>query len=96
MPPPDRIIVSAFNWLGYALDGGMGKVPLTWSEVGAYSLHSGANLTPWEAEQVVMMSRQYCYMLHYATQQRSAPIIYSPRITDEQMKERGAWQFENS
>lgn len=38
----------------------MGMAPLTWLDVKAYSDITGSNLTAWEADNVITMSRQYC------------------------------------
>lgn len=60
----DDIVVTAFHSLGLSSKNGTGISQLTWGEVDAYSRMSGVDLTSWEAEQIVLMSRYYCLWKH--------------------------------
>ncbi len=46
--------------MGCANNTGMGLTRLSWQEIESYSRLSGVDLTPWESEQVINMSREYC------------------------------------
>lgn len=48
---------------------GMGRAPITWTEIDAYKRCSGYDLSGWECEQIIMMSRHYLSMYHEATEQ---------------------------
>lgn len=60
LPECDEVVCRAFMECGLFSSGGMSIAPLTWSEVKAYSDLSRQDLTAWEAENVMMMSREYC------------------------------------
>lgn len=63
LPEANDFITSCFEMLGLCLNGSMGSIPLTWSEVNAFCNSSGYKLNGWESEQLIKMSRDYCYML---------------------------------
>lgn len=60
MPKADRVVIDAWSDMGLVDYGGMGKIPLKWSEILAYSTQSKSNLTAWESKQVQRISRVYC------------------------------------
>ena len=67
LPAADRLIVECFDALGHCSVGGMGGVQsFTWQDVQAYSTMSAKDLTWWESEQLIAMSRAYCNMHHKA------------------------------
>lgn len=79
----------------------MGATPLTWSEINSFVNCSGYKLSGWEAEQLIMMSRDYCGYLDKAKKFHCPP-PYQEGISDEEaveaMRERVARQwasFEN-
>jgi hypothetical protein len=52
--------VNVFHAIGVAQNAGMGLFNLTWNELSAYCNLSRVNLTAWESQQVINMSREYC------------------------------------
>lgn len=66
MPDCDEVVKQAFLNCGCGLSGGMGLTPLTWCEIKAYSDLSRTNLSAWESDQVMMMSRTYCSFINKA------------------------------
>lgn len=78
-----------FGRLGRGLSGGMGFVPLTWSEVAAYSNQSAVELSGWESAQIVEMSRAYTSTLAQANEDYRMPAPYSREMSDDEWIE---WQ----
>jgi len=64
------------------MSGSMGRAPLTWSEVKSFSDQSGYMLSGWESEQLINMSREYCYMAHDADE-IDCPAPYRSDIKDD-------------
>lgn len=73
MPDVDLFIVNCFHGVGRCLSGGMAVVSITWQELKSYSELSGYDLTPWESEQIINMSREYCSWLS-----KKDPLISAP------------------
>lgn len=75
MPEADPLLVRAFILSGKCLSGGMGQSPLTWQEIDALNRLQDLNLSPWDTEQIMMMSRVYL-----STKQRASadPSMLSP------------------
>lgn len=49
-----------FLWrVGPTMDSGMGRLPLSESELAAWQFNSGVRLSPWEAESLRRLSREY-------------------------------------
>lgn len=44
----------------------MGLTPITFTELINFSLSLNLNLTPWESQQLIIMSREYCGMINAA------------------------------
>ena len=68
----------------------MGRTPITWQELKAYSDLSKVELTSWESERVISMSRAYCSMIVEAGDNRAMKAPYMPELTDEEIYNRGA------
>ena len=68
----------------------MGRVAITWQELKAYSDLSRVDLTSWESSQVISMSRAYCSMIHEAGEHRAMKAPFTPKLTDEDIYNRGA------
>lgn len=66
MPSADPLIVNAFHLLGFNMNVGMGHFPLTWCEIDSFSNRQQTQLSEWESEQLIMMSREYCNWLFKA------------------------------
>lgn len=60
MPNADGLVVNYFHGLGFNLNYGMGAFPLTWSEINSFSELKAESIGEWEADQLIMMSREYC------------------------------------
>ena len=63
IPDCDNFLVSCFHSVGRCLSGGMAVTAITWQELKAFSELSDSNLTAWESEQIINMSKQYCSWL---------------------------------
>ena len=98
LPEANEYLVDCFNLIGRCSQGGMGPTPLSWIEVESFSKASGYRLNGWQAEQLVMMSREYCSMLHKAKELHCPP-PYSEGLTKEEeiqeMRERVAKQWDS-
>lgn len=55
------------------MTAGMGVAPITWQELDAYNRMACSNLSSWEAEQVIEMSREYCRWLGKGSEQSDMP-----------------------
>lgn len=64
----------------------MGAIPLTWSEVGSFNDNSGYQLNGWQSEQIINMSRDYCYTLSKA-KELGYPAPYSEGFDDEDSRQ---------
>ena len=64
LPDADQYIVQAFIALGLCISGGMGIVPLSWTEIDAFLRRSSYELDDFEAEIVFNMSRAYVSWLN--------------------------------
>lgn len=60
LPETNDFIVSCFEDVGMCLQGGMSLTPITWNELLSFTKATKYNLTPFEYEQVMNMSRVYC------------------------------------
>lgn len=85
LPDCDSVVRKAFLDCGLAMSGAMSMVPLSWSEVSAYNSLSGVSLSPWEAENVIMMSREYCSFLTKAKDETCVQ-PYWPDMNDDEMR----------
>lgn len=76
----------------------MGSVPLTWTEINAFINTSGYTLNGFDSEQLIKMSRDYCYMLSKA-KELGYPPPYQEGFDDEdlkqQMRDRVAAQWDS-
>lgn len=98
LPEINDYMSLCFELSGYCLNGSMGAIPLTWSEVDSFCNRSGYSLQGWETEQLIQMSRDYCYMLSKGAK-IGCPPPYQEGISDEdalqQMRDRVAKQWES-
>lgn len=72
--------------MGICSSNGMGATSLNWSDVESFCNQSAYILTGWQSEQVVLMSRAYCGMLHEA-RKITCPAPYNLASEDEDAKE---------
>jgi plasmid maintenance system killer protein len=61
LPEINGYLSICFQLSGVCLTGSAGIIPLTWVELKAFSQQSGYELTGWESEQIIEMSRDYCH-----------------------------------
>lgn len=61
----------------------MGESPVKWSEVKSYTDLMQLELSPFEAESIVNMSKAYIRFKHEATEHRGVQSPYAPEITKE-------------
>lgn len=98
LPEVDYYLSMCFELSGFCLSGSMGAIPLTWSEISSFINTSGYSLNGWESEQVIKMSRDYCYMLSKA-KTLGYPAPYSEGFDDEDkrqaMRDRVAAQWDS-
>lgn len=78
LPECDTDIVNYWHMCGMVTQSGMGVSSLTWQEVESFSRLSSYYLSGWEAEQVVMMSRDYLQSKHAAETDVGYPAPYAP------------------
>jgi len=81
LPEADPLLVSHFRKVGPCMGSGMGAFSVTWQELKAYSDMSASNLTAWEADQVIMMSKLYCSYLQIG--KKPTPPPYQREFTEE-------------
>jgi len=62
----------------------MGTFAVTWQELKAYSDMSHSSLTAWEADQIIMMSQQYCHYLIKGKKPSKPP--YERQFNEEDIK----------
>ena len=104
LPDTDEYMTMCFRLSGIhftgstSLSGSTPAVPLTWTEVDSFCNRSGYQLTGWESEQIINMSRSYCYTLS-----KSSDINYPAPYQEgfdsedsiEQMRKRVADQWDS-
>lgn len=71
----DDRMIEVFNASGRCLYGYSGVIPLTWSEISAFSLSSPYDLTPWERMQLWKMSSHYCLYFNDKTNGKINPSL---------------------
>lgn len=86
MPDCDTVVKNAFLSCGCALNGGMGLIPLTWSELDAYVRRSKVDLSAWESDHVIMMSREYCAFIQKAKSETCVQ-PYWPDMSKKEQRE---------
>ena len=64
LPQVDQFIAMVFRDVGMAMPGGMQLTPVTFTELDAYCHRAKVDLTAWESQNVINMSRDYCSWLH--------------------------------
>ena len=82
-PECDQFIASCWHDLGLTSSEGMGENPVKWSEVKSYADLMQLELSPFETESIVNMSKAYIRFKHEATEFRGVQSPYSPEITKE-------------
>ena len=63
----------------------MGAFSITWQELDAYSRLSQTELTAWESEQVITMSKLYCSYLNVG--KKSSRVPYEREYTEEEIQD---------
>jgi len=78
------------EWLlsvGPVMSGPMGAVAVTWLEVGSWSALTGVALSAWEAEAIVIASREYAAAMEtYSNKQHDQPWQPESEKTDMSKK----------
>lgn len=85
MPICDPVVKKAFLDCGVAMSGSMSMIPISWTELSAYCQLSKTDLTAWEADHVIAMSREYCSFIQEAKSE-TCPQPYWPEMTSEELK----------
>ncbi len=89
LPDADRFIVCCFIECGVCLSGGMGISPITWTELNNYIKCSKTNISGYESELIIKMSREYCNFSHKAQKKSClAPYLENYESEDEIVKRR--------
>ena len=89
-PDADHFICQMWHELGLAGKTGMGETTLSWTEIDSYSRLKQLDIEPWEAECLVMMSRDYLNYKHLASENRHYLSPYQPTVTREHLINRVA------
>lgn len=55
----DAIMAAMFSELGYVKPSGFGLAPIDWQDLDAFCRRMGYDLTPWQSETLINMSRDY-------------------------------------
>lgn len=79
LPEANEFITKCFGMSGMFVSNGMGITPISWMELKAFNDLSGYELTGWESEQIIEMSRTFCYMNNKA-QKLGCPAPYLENI----------------
>lgn len=97
MPEADPFLVKSFVLSGKCLSGGIGASPLTWQEIDALDRLQGLGLSPWDSEQLMMMSKVYLSVKHKASKDPSMLSPYAEETEEALNKQREsvARQFKN-
>lgn len=98
LPEINGFLSLCFQLSGFCLNGSMGSIPFTWSEIKSFSDQSGYKLSGWESEQIILMSRSYCYMATKA-KELGCPPPYQEGVSDEEevqkMRDRVSKQWDS-
>lgn len=75
MPPADEYITTCFRMAGGYKSGAAGVTPLDYTDIKSFMEVSGFELTSWQAEQIVSMSRICCssYSKYTNSEKQFAP-----------------------
>lgn len=87
LPEIDVFMANIFESIGLFLNGGMGMIPITWSEMDSFLKCSKYELTGWEAEHIIKMSRAYCSMVNQG-KEIGCPSPYNLAANDKSALER--------
>ena len=80
-------VIQWFFESGMGMSGANGLIALTWQELKSFSDLSGANLSGWESETLINMSRAYTGSYHRSQEPDSpAPWVDDSPETVEQMR----------
>lgn len=88
MPPQgnaDHLIAALFRF-GPTMIGGMGREPLTQTEIGWRQITTGWRLTGWEADKLGELSMEYLGEAQ-AAEKRDAPAPWQPQDAKPQVTE---------
>lgn len=66
-------LLNYFHATGMVVSSGMGLSPISWTELRNYCLLNNLDFSPWEVEQIMMMSRSYSNMLRKAEEVGTPP-----------------------
>lgn len=87
-PDADQFICQMWHELGLASKTGMGETVISWTEIDSYSRIKHLDIEPWEADCLVMMSREYLNFKHQASESRHVLSPYQPVITKDDLIKR--------
>lgn len=89
-------VMQWFFQSGMGMSGANGLTALTWQELASFSFISGANLTGWESEALINMSRAYTGSYHRSQEPDSpAPWIDDSPEALEQIRANVATKFKS-
>lgn len=77
----DMMTPEGLGWCSYDPMGGSN--PVSWSEIGSFSLGAGLDLEPWEAKQLRAMSVAYVHGLARGTEPMKVSPAYDDRPGDD-------------
>lgn len=63
----------------------MSIVPISWTELDSYCRRSRTDLSAWESDKVIMMSREYCSFIEKAKSERCIQ-PYWPDMSESERK----------
>lgn len=89
---PADFLLPIFLDVGPTMPSGMGPLPLTYSELDAWSRLTGSILEPWEARALVGMSREYA-AFSVKAERADCP---SPMAVEDEMNEERRQAVANS
>lgn len=77
-------LLEELNKIGIVSSGSNGLSAITWQDVAAYQSLTGGNLTSWEAEMIIEMSR--AYLRQYNSKEQDPPFVSDEMQAIEEAK----------
>ena len=71
----ESYLISMWERVGFATGLGMGRIPLTWSEINNWLQATGTKLSTWEVETISTMSRMYVSEANNTEVSRPMPYV---------------------
>lgn len=80
---PAAYIIQLLLDFGISTSGGFGLAPQSWTELYSWSELTARELTPWESETIIQMSRVFVSH-HYMYDGKDLPSPYEPETLDRE------------